>query len=816
MPDVVVLDDSSDDEVVHDASAAAPPAKRSQRGGRTVGAGGGTAVAAAAGAGASAIVIIDDDDNDGDDDNCGMAPGGRRTSSGGSGGGGEASAGANARCGTGAARQTPCAACGALDVCYKFRGCKQGHSCCAICSLGALKEQIEGLASAGQVDGLDDILRGTKPLLRCPVEGCAGVACAADVAAVLPALALRDLDVWLLKNAAPVLSASKVACYCFALEAVCGTGAVMSGTSSELPSAPQQSAPAGAAGDGKSKGKAKAKASGGKSKGKLAAAASAGHPPFDVNGMWAAMFGFPSGGAHPHDPVDGTGYGGSSRETCMGSSATKKAAERAKRDQNKSDKEAAKVATQLARAMEDPSRATRREWASIAAHCEAAAVRLCAAPALAKLLADCSLMEIAAGRRDAVVAALRVCDAACADPVHVRSVVWPVAREGDAVKPSRALLEHLRVLSAAAKVLRDNMSAAAVDKTLTALVTPAAQAAESAEAAERRWREEDGALSSELATAGPQRKRKRARDDEAKDEAYKQALASSQFEQVPLIKGHAFQAELQAHKPRGGGGSETERKRQARLAKEVAALATGLPLERRSGIFLRVDENRLDCLRALIIPAPDTPYAFGYFLFDIALPADYPYNPPKVKLLTTGGGRWRPNPNLYADGKVCLSLLGTWEGPKWDPKYSTLLQVLISIQSLIFVEQPYFNEPGFESMSATKDGQAEGDAYVRAQRVSSLRHAVLPALQKPPKHFEKVVKEHAKRNYGEMRRTLETWCKEGAEAAESGARSGKRGGGGALALLGGSNPFGSEDEFAESIVALSKSITSALDAYIAG
>ena len=26
------------------------------------------------------------------------------------------------------------------------------------------------------------------------------------------------------------------------------------------------------------------------------------------------------------------------------------------------------------------------------------------------------------------------------------------------------------------------------------------------------------------------------------------------------------------------------------------------------------------------------------------------------------------------DGKVCLSLLGTWEGPSWDPGSSTLLQ----------------------------------------------------------------------------------------------------------------------------------------------
>lgn len=62
------------------------------------------------------------------------------------------------------------------------------------------------------------------------------------------------------------------------------------------------------------------------------------------------------------------------------------------------------------------------------------------------------------------------------------------------------------------------------------------------------------------------------------------------------------------------------------------------------------------------------------------LPADYPETPPMVKMTTTGGGRVRFNPNLYADGKVCLSLLGTWSGPSWDPKVSTLLQVLVSIQ----------------------------------------------------------------------------------------------------------------------------------------
>ncbi len=42
----------------------------------------------------------------------------------------------------------------------------------------------------------------------------------------------------------------------------------------------------------------------------------------------------------------------------------------------------------------------------------------------------------------------------------------------------------------------------------------------------------------------------------------------------------------------------------------------------------------------------------------------------------------RLNPNLYEDGKVCVSLLGTWSGKgteKWSQD-SNLLQILISIQ----------------------------------------------------------------------------------------------------------------------------------------
>jgi hypothetical protein len=45
-----------------------------------------------------------------------------------------------------------------------------------------------------------------------------------------------------------------------------------------------------------------------------------------------------------------------------------------------------------------------------------------------------------------------------------------------------------------------------------------------------------------------------------------------------------------------------------------------------------------------------TPYENGCFIFDIYLPGDYNAIAPMVSLMTTNGGKYRYNPNLYADG----------------------------------------------------------------------------------------------------------------------------------------------------------------------
>jgi len=64
--------------------------------------------------------------------------------------------------------------------------------------------------------------------------------------------------------------------------------------------------------------------------------------------------------------------------------------------------------------------------------------------------------------------------------------------------------------------------------------------------------------------------------------------------------------------------------------------------------------------------------------------------PPNVLLRTTDGGRVRFNPNLYSSGRVCLSILGTWDGPAWSSAES-LASVLLSIQSLM-CPKPYHSK----------------------------------------------------------------------------------------------------------------------------
>jgi ubiquitin-conjugating enzyme E2 O len=170
-----------------------------------------------------------------------------------------------------------------------------------------------------------------------------------------------------------------------------------------------------------------------------------------------------------------------------------------------------------------------------------------------------------------------------------------------------------------------------------------------------------------------------------------------------------------------------------RIAKEHKILSTSLP----PNIFVRTWESRLDLIRVLMIGPNETPYEFAPFVIDFHLGSAYPQTPPEAFFHSWTNGNGPVNPNLYEDGKICLSLLGTWHtderNESWSPAKSTLLQVLVSIMGLVLVKEPYYNEAGYEvhrSAPETKLSSAlyTERAYFRARAfiTHALSHPVAP------------------------------------------------------------------------------------------
>ncbi|KAH6932341.1 hypothetical protein HPB50_004864 [Hyalomma asiaticum] len=164
---------------------------------------------------------------------------------------------------------------------------------------------------------------------------------------------------------------------------------------------------------------------------------------------------------------------------------------------------------------------------------------------------------------------------------------------------------------------------------------------------------------------------------------------------------------------------ETSPQCRLRIKRDIMDLFTDPP----PGVHIAPVEHKITVIHAIVVGPEDTPYEGGFFHFLIQCPPEYPIKPPRVRLMTTDAGRVRFNPNLYACGKVCLSILGTWSGPAWSAAQS-IASVLISIQSLL-TERPYFNEPGF-----TKERQ-EGDSerYNTIVQHETIRVAVCDAVE---------------------------------------------------------------------------------------
>jgi ubiquitin-conjugating enzyme E2 O len=179
---------------------------------------------------------------------------------------------------------------------------------------------------------------------------------------------------------------------------------------------------------------------------------------------------------------------------------------------------------------------------------------------------------------------------------------------------------------------------------------------------------------------------------------------------------------------------------QKAVQKEWSILHKGLPANE---IWVKSSQAKMNVLRAMIKGPSLTPYHDGLFCFDILFDENYPSVPPKVHYHSYG---YRLNPNLYKEGKVCLSLLNTWDSEENSERWSSsssALQVLVSLQALVLNDKPYYNEAGYEKQRGTEEGIRNSAMYSENAYLLNLK-TMIQTIKRPPVGFEALVRAHFK------------------------------------------------------------------------
>ena len=191
-------------------------------------------------------------------------------------------------------------------------------------------------------------------------------------------------------------------------------------------------------------------------------------------------------------------------------------------------------------------------------------------------------------------------------------------------------------------------------------------------------------------------------------------------------------------------------KTQKRLLRDVADIMKNNLSSQ--GIYYIHDEENILKGYAMIFGPKDTPYENGVYFFNFDFPNNYPFVPPKLTYLTNDGHGTRYNPNLYRNGKVCLSILNTWRGEQWT-SCQTIRSILLTLVTVLN-ETPLINEPGIKITSP------HVKTYNKIIKYRNYQIAILKVLQKkllPMKHisFYPIIKNHILSNKETILKNIE-------------------------------------------------------------
>jgi len=108
-----------------------------------------------------------------------------------------------------------------------------------------------------------------------------------------------------------------------------------------------------------------------------------------------------------------------------------------------------------------------------------------------------------------------------------------------------------------------------------------------------------------------------------------------------------------------------------------------------------VDDSNLYEWQCIVEGPSDTPYQGGYFQATLSFPPEFPSKPPLMRFTTPGF--WHPN--VYKDGKVCISILHEAKEDQFNEQESIdeKWRPILSVEAVIVSVMSMLSEPNFQS-----------------------------------------------------------------------------------------------------------------------
>lgn len=181
-----------------------------------------------------------------------------------------------------------------------------------------------------------------------------------------------------------------------------------------------------------------------------------------------------------------------------------------------------------------------------------------------------------------------------------------------------------------------------------------------------------------------------------------------------------------------------------RLMKEIKILKES------KDMYIDISDDNMKEFKIMFFGPPDSLFHNGIFLFKFEISDNYPFTAPKVTFMTGGIINARIHPNLYKEGKVCLSILNTWGANEWCPLL-TIEKVIYTIKGLLD-NNPISHEPGFE--------KTKNEIYNVYSQYYSLKSIVdvynFYKNNNENSHFLELIIKHVKDNFNDSILKLES------------------------------------------------------------